>query len=33
MTRHIAPVAARCTTGLRVRPVAGHDARIVLVER
>ena len=33
MTRHIIPLAARCTIGLRVRPLAGHDARIALVER
>jgi hypothetical protein len=26
-------VAARCFFGLRARPVAGHDARIALVER
>jgi len=27
------PVAAHCAFALRVRPAAGHDARIALVER
>jgi hypothetical protein len=33
MQRTDTPAAARCRSCQRVRPMAGHDAKIALVER